>query len=128
MKPGWIFVLIVGIAIFPPVSAQTNLWRINSPMDFTSGPEVNVNNLKIWTINSSMQFIPTLTPGVAKGITLTPGIAKGITLTPGIAKGITLTPGVAKGVTLSPGVAKGITLTPGIDKGINKTLFMCNIV
>jgi len=118
MKRGWIFVLVVGIAVFHPSGAETNLWRFNSPMDFTSCPEVNVNNLKIWTINSSMQFTPTLTPGIAKGITSTPGIDKVITLNPGIDKGVNLT----------PRIAKGITLTPGIDKGINKTLFMCNIV
>jgi len=108
MKRGWIFVLVVGIAVFHPGSAETNLWRFNSPMDFTSGPEVNVNNLKIWTINSSMQFTQTFTPGIDKGVTSTPGIDKGVNLTPGI--------------------AQGITLTLGIDKGINKTLFMCNIV
>jgi hypothetical protein len=116
MKRGWIFVSIFGIAFFAPCVAQTDLWRFNSPMDFTSGPEVNVNNFKIWTINSPMQFTPTLSPGIAKGINSTPGM------------GIILYPGVAKGISSTPGIDKGITLTPGIARGINKTLFMCNIV
>ncbi|KUK45578.1 MAG: Uncharacterized protein XD72_0052 [Methanothrix harundinacea] len=71
MKRGWIIVLIVGIAFIAPCAGQTDLWRFNSPMDFTSGPVVNVNIFKIWTINSSMQFTPTLSPGIAEGINKT---------------------------------------------------------
>ena len=104
--------------MFCPCSAETDLWRFNSPMDFTSGQEVYVNNWKIWTINSSMQLSPTLIPGTYRSINLTSGTGRGINLSPGIGGGINL----------SPGVDKGITLTPGIATGINRTLFICNIV
>lgn len=118
MRPGWTFVLVVGIAMFPTCSAEIDPSRFNSPMDFTSGPEVDVNNWKIWTINSSMQLIPTLTAGIYGDINSTSGIDKGINLTSRIDKGINLT----------SGTDKGINLTSGIDKGINRTVFICNIV
>jgi len=108
MRPRWALVLVMGIVMFPTCGAETDLWRFNSPMDPTSGPEVNANNWIVWTINSSMQLIPTLTAGIYGGTTLTSGIDKGINRTAGI--------------------DKGITLTPGIDRGINRTVFICNIV
>ena len=118
MKRGWVFVLIVGIAVFIPCGAETDLGQLNNQTEATSDPKSNDNDSKIWRANSSTQFPPTLFSGIAEGIILTPGIDKGITLTPGVAKGITLT----------PGIDKGITMTPGIDKGINKTIFICNII
>jgi hypothetical protein len=108
MKLGCIFVLFVGIAISSPCGAETDLLRFNSPMDFTSGPQVNTNNFKIWTINSSMHFTPSLAPGTDKGINLTYRADRVINIT--------------------PGTDRGIRLAPGIGKGINRTLFICNIV
>jgi len=77
-------------------------------MDFTSGPEMNMNNLKIWTINSSMHFTPYLAPGTDSGINLTYRADGAINITRGI--------------------DNGIKLTPVTGKGINRTLFICNIV
>lgn len=108
MKLGCIFVLVVGIAISSPCTAESDLWRFNSPMEFTSCPVVNMNNLKIWTINSSMHFTPSLAPGADRGIKLTHKTERYINITRGI--------------------DKGINLTRGIDTGINRTLFICNIV
>lgn len=87
MKLGGIFVLVVGIAMFPTCSAEigpNDLWQFNSPLEFTEGV------------------------GVDQGINLTPGIDKGITLTPGIDKGITLTPGIDEGFTINPEFAAKI--------------------
>jgi len=96
MKLGWIFVLVLGMAMLPISSAEigpNDLWKFNSPLQYTSGVEVD------------------------KGISLTPGIDEGISLTPGIDEGISLTPGIDEGISLTPGIDEGISLTPGIDKG-----------
>lgn len=53
MKLGGIFVLVLGMALFPTCTAEVgpnDLWQFNSPMHFTTGVEVD------------------------KGITSTPGI------------------------------------------------------
>ncbi|MHC1630689.1 MAG: hypothetical protein ACXQT4_00040 [Methanotrichaceae archaeon] len=86
MKLGWIFVLILSIAMFPTCSADigpNDLWKFNSPIDFTPGPKVTVDYWEIWTTNSPMHF----TPGVEvdQGITLTPGIDKGFIINPELA-------------------------------------------
>jgi len=81
MRLGLIFVLVVGVAMFPTCSAEigpNDLWKFNSPLEFTAGVQVD------------------------QGISLTSGIDEGITLTPGIDKGINLTPGIDKGFTINP--------------------------
>jgi len=108
MKLAFIFVLIVGVATVSPSTAEGDLWRFNSPMEFTSGSVVNMNHLKIWTINSSTHFTPSLAPGADRGIKLTHNTGRSINMTRGI--------------------DRGINLTRGIDTGINRTLFICNIV
>jgi hypothetical protein len=108
MKLACILVLIVGVATVSPSTAEGDLWRFNSPMEFTSGSVVNMNHLKIWTINSSTHFTPSLARGVDGGIKLTHNTGRSINMTRGI--------------------DRGINLTRGIDTGINRTLFICNIV
>jgi hypothetical protein len=91
MKLGGIFVLVLGMALFPTCSAEVgpnDLWQFNSPIHFTTGVEVDMGI--------------TSTPGIDEGITLTEGIDKGITLTEGIDKGITLTEGIDKGFAINP--------------------------
>ena len=71
MKLRGIFVLVLGIAMFPICSAEigpNDLWQFNSPIHFTTGVEVDM------------------------GITSTPGIDEGITLTEGIDKGFAINP------------------------------------
>ncbi len=101
MKQTGIFVLILGIAILAPGSAESDLWRINSPMGFTSGPELNMNYFKIWTINSSTQIDPALGPGPTR---------------------------TERRINITQGTDAGIHLATGADGGINRTGFICNIV
>ncbi len=108
MKQTWIFVFILGIAILAPGSAESDLWRINSPMGFTSGPELNMNYFKIWTINSSTQIDPALGPGGDEVVNLPIRTERRINIT--------------------QGTDAGIHLATGADGGINRTGFICNIV
>lgn len=83
MKLGLISALVLGIAMFPTCSAEigpNDLWKFNSPMEFTPGPEVKVNYWEIWTTNSPLHFIPGVR--IDQGITLTPGIDEGFTINP----------------------------------------------
>ena len=93
MKLKGIFVLVVGMAMFPMCSAEigpNDLWKFDSPMNFVPGSEIDVDYLEIWTTNSPMQFV--LGDEIDEGINLKSGIDEGINLKSGIDKGFTINP------------------------------------